>query len=201
MWHLALMLFDQGQHAHGLKLHEEALALSEAKLGLDNPRTLGCMNTLAMNYLTAGRDGDARKLLDESLKRTAGKVVDPGLIQQLMHVRLRYFQKMKDTAGCRATAEMAEKLNTTDGRFLYDFACWRAVTAALIRTSDNTEAGRKAAGAEAKKAMAWLSQAVAAGCNDVQDIKNDKDLDVLRDRSDFQRLLADLEASDQKDKK
>jgi serine/threonine protein kinase/tetratricopeptide (TPR) repeat protein len=200
-WHLALMLFDRGQQADALKLHEEALALSKAKLGLDNPRTLGCMNTLAMNYLTAGRDGDARKLLDESLMRTAGKVVDPGLIQQLMYVRLRYFQKTKDAAGCRATAEMAEKLNPADGTFLYDFACWRAVTAAVIRATDQSETAAKAAAAEADRAMAWLKRAVSAGYSDIENMKNDKDLHALRGREDFQRLLADLEASNQKNEK
>jgi len=200
MWHLALVLFDRGQHAGALKLHEEALALSKAKLGLDHPRTLGCMNTLAANYLTAGRHGDARKLLDESLMRIAGKVVDPGLMEQLMYVRFRYFQKTRDVAGCRATTDMFEKLKPTDSDGLYDAARMRAVTSALIRASDKTEAGGKAAAVDAEKAMAWLKQAVAVGYNDVENIKSDEDLQALRDRKDFQRLLGDLEASTQQKK-
>ena len=42
--------------------------------------------------------------------------------------------------------------------------------------------------------MAWLKQAVAAGCSDAQHIKQDADLDALRDREDFQKLVAELEA-------
>ena len=46
--------------------------------------------------------------------------------------------------------------------------------------------------------MAWLKQAVAAGYSNVENMKTDKDLDFLRDRTDFQRLLADLEAEQEK---
>jgi hypothetical protein len=41
--------------------------------------------------------------------------------------------------------------------------------------------------------MAWLKQAVAAGYKDATEIKEDKDLDPLRERADFKRLLMELE--------
>jgi tetratricopeptide (TPR) repeat protein len=202
MWHLGLVLFDQGQHADALKLHEEALTLTETKFGLDHPRTLGCMNTLAANYLTAGRDADALKLLDESLKRVTAKAVQPDLIGQVMSVRLRYFQKTKDAAGCRETAEMCERLKRTDSNSLYEAACMRAVTAAVIRGTDLQSVPKaKEAGVEADRAMAWLKQAVAAGYKDAEHMKQDKDLDAVRDREDFEKLLADLEAGKANEKK
>ena len=40
-------------------------------------------------------------------------------------------------------------------------------------------------------AMDWLKRAVAAGYKDVAKMKNDRDLDPLRDREDFKKLLAD----------
>lgn len=43
--------------------------------------------------------------------------------------------------------------------------------------------------------MAWLKQAVAGGYKDVAHMKMDKDLDALRQREDFNDLLAGLEAS------
>ena len=49
--------------------------------------------------------------------------------------------------------------------------------------------------------MAWLKQALAAGYKDAKLMKTDKDLDALRDRKDFQKLLADLEADKEKQKK
>jgi hypothetical protein len=42
--------------------------------------------------------------------------------------------------------------------------------------------------------MAWLRKAVAAGFTDAEHIKQDRDLDALRGREDFQQLLAELEA-------
>lgn len=49
--------------------------------------------------------------------------------------------------------------------------------------------------------MAWLRQAVAAGYKNAAHMKEDKALDVLRDRDDFKKLLAVLEASKEKGKK
>jgi hypothetical protein len=40
----------------------------------------------------------------------------------------------------------------------------------------------------------WLCQAVAAGFTDAEHIKQDRDLDALRGREDFQKLLAELDA-------
>ena len=42
-------------------------------------------------------------------------------------------EKVKDLAGCRATAEMWEKLGRTDLIGLYNSACFRAVIAKVIR--------------------------------------------------------------------
>ena len=41
--------------------------------------------------------------------------------------------------------------------------------------------------------MAWLKQAVASGFSDIAHMKKDKDLDALRSRADFKKLLAELE--------
>ena len=42
--------------------------------------------------------------------------------------------------------------------------------------------------------MDWLGKAVAAGFADATQMQRDTDLDALRDRADFQKLLADLRA-------
>ena len=46
---------------------------------------------------------------------------------------------------------------------------------------------------QAALAMEWLKKAVAAGYKDVAQIKKDKDLDALRDREDFKKLVTELE--------
>jgi hypothetical protein len=94
-----------------------------------------------------------------------------------------------------------EKLKRTDAGSLYGAACMRAVTAGVIRARDKSERAAKDAAAEADRAMAWLKQAVAAGYRDAEHMKKDRDLDVLRDREDFKKLLAGLQASKAKEKK
>jgi hypothetical protein len=117
-----------------------------------------------------------------------------------MEVRLRHFEKARDAAGCRATADTWEKLKRTDAVSLYTAARMRAVTAAVIRLAAKTPGADAArlAKEEADRAMAWLKQAVAAGYHDAAQLVKDKDLDALRDRADFQKLLAELKAASKK---
>jgi serine/threonine-protein kinase len=53
----------------------------------------------------------------------------------------------------------------------------------------------------ADRAMAALRLAIAKGLKDLAKMKKDKDLDSLRSRDDFKKLLADLEKSAPPDKK
>jgi hypothetical protein len=46
----------------------------------------------------------------------------------------------------------------------------------------------------ASQAMGFLRQAVDKGYKDAAHIKNDTDFDPIRNREDFKRLLAELEA-------
>jgi hypothetical protein len=52
----------------------------------------------------------------------------------------------------------------------------------------------------ADEAMCLLKRAVSKRYNNVEQIKKDKDLDSLRDRQDFKKLLAELETSQGKEK-
>jgi tetratricopeptide (TPR) repeat protein len=191
---LALSHAALGRHADALKLREETLALRKAKLGADHPDTLLSMRYLAESLVNLDRGAEAVAIIDECLKRAAGKVVDPQLIPIVLDLRLRHFEKANDAAGCRQTAQMWEKLKRTDAPSLYTAASMRAVTAAVTRAANPPETRARDAAAEADRATAFLTQAVAAGYKDVAHMKQDKDLDPLRDRADFQKLLADLEA-------
>ena len=59
----------------------------------------------------------------------------------------------------------------------------------------------KDADADADRAIAWLRKAIAAGYTNVDHMKTDRDLDALRDRADFKKLLADLQAGKATEKK
>jgi hypothetical protein len=168
------------------------LALRIAKLGPEHPDTLLSMGNVAEGLVGLGRGTDAVPIIDDCLKRAADKVVHPQLIPMVMDLRLRHFQKARDAAGCRATAEMWEALSRTDAGSLYNAACFRAVTAAVVRAADPTPHGGQRAAAEADRAVAWLTQAVAYGYKDADHMSRDDDLGALRGRVDFQKLLADL---------
>src|SRR5262249_8249753 len=82
----------------------------------------------------------------------------------------------------------------TDGYVLYNAACFRAVLASALIAADESSAGIKQAEAEADRAMALLTKAVAAGNVSAAGIKEDDDFNALHGRDDFKKLVADLEA-------
>jgi serine/threonine protein kinase/tetratricopeptide (TPR) repeat protein len=71
---------------------------------------------------------------------------------------------------------------------LYDAACGYALCAPL---ADKPETKEK----YAARAVALLRQAVARGYKDAAEMKGDTDLDALKKRDDFKKLVADLEAA------
>ncbi len=68
----------------------------------------------------ARREAEAAATAQKQAKETAeereavGGAIPPRLIPGVMDLRPRHFEKTMDAAGCRATAEMWEKLNRTD---------------------------------------------------------------------------------------
>jgi hypothetical protein len=183
-----------GRHAEALQLRQQTLRLREAKLGRTHPDTLRSMRSLAENLVRLDRAAEAVPVIDECVRRSAGQLVHAKLIPAVMDLRLRHFEKAQDAAGCRATAEMWEKLQRTDADSLYSAARYRAVTAKVLRATDPSPGAAKEADAEADRAMAWIQKAVAAGYKDVAIVKKDADLDALRDRADFRTLVSELEA-------
>src|SRR4029453_19125659 len=103
---------------------EETLALRKAKLGPDHAETLESMRGVAASLAKLDRGAEAVPLIDQCLRRAAGKVVHPRLIPAVVDLPLRHLEKAKDAAGCRATAEMWEARKRTDAEGLYKAACY-----------------------------------------------------------------------------
>jgi eukaryotic-like serine/threonine-protein kinase len=177
-----------------LKLGEEELALRRANLGASHPNTLLSMWSVSESLLKLHRGDEAVQLIDECVQRAAGKVVDPRLLPGVLVLRLRHFERLKDAAGCRRTAEMYEELNRTDAVSVYDAACMRAVTAAAIKHDPKTTVAdaSRLANQEGERAVAWLKKAVAAGYNDAEHMRRDADLEAIREREDYKNLSSEL---------
>ena len=94
---------------------------------------------------------------------------------------------------------MWKKLNRTNAGSLYNAASLRAVTAAVQAKNSAADAARLAK-EDADRAMQWLHKAVEAGYKDLANMKKDTDtdLDPLREREDFKKLLAELEEGTEK---
>jgi serine/threonine protein kinase/tetratricopeptide (TPR) repeat protein len=179
------------RYPEALKLHREVLELRKAKFGPDHPSVLWSTWGVTYQLFQLGHGAEALPMVEEVVERAVRLKVQPDLIGLLNRQRT-YFQQANDVAGCRRTAELWEKLRRTDARSLYNAACYRAVTAAVLRAKDKSPAAAQEARIEADRAMTWLRQAIAAGYNNVALMKTDSDLDALRDRADFQELLAEL---------
>jgi tetratricopeptide (TPR) repeat protein len=184
-----------GRHTEALQLRQQALASLETRRGSDHPETLRGLWGVATSLVELQRGAEAVPLIDTCVERAAGKVVPPYLLPGVLNLRLRHFERLKDAVGCRQTAEMWENLKRTDAASLFQAACKRAVTAAVFRATDPSPEGSKDADNEADRAMAWLKQAVAAGYKNVAQLKQHRDLDILRPRADFARLVRALETS------
>jgi serine/threonine protein kinase/tetratricopeptide (TPR) repeat protein len=184
MDHLAAGYHALGRGADAHKLCEETLALRNVKLGPEHPDTLRNMWGLAESLLELDRGAQAVPVIDECLRRAAGKAVHSQLIETLMDLRLMHFRRSNDAAGCRATAEMWEKLGRTDADSLYRAARMRAATAAAV-ARDSRIPGANAtrlADEETERALSWLAQSVAA---EPKSYAYSLIGDLLRDRKDY----------------
>lgn len=188
MHNLGNSLAALGRHHEALKTRKDSFAAHKMALSPDHPDTLRSMWTLILSLVKLDRSEEAASLIEECLTRAKGKAVHPGLLSELTYLRLRRFQLAKDPDGCRKTAEMWEELDRTKASDLYAACCMRAVASEVQAKSHGVDAENHSKD-DADKAMDWLNKAVAAGFKNVEHMKKDKDLDALRGREDFKKLM------------
>jgi serine/threonine-protein kinase len=184
---LGTLLRDGSQPDQALAWYTKAIATLEAAL-----RTLGA-DVTARQFLRNGHRNRAQVLT--RLGRFAEAVADWDRALALDDGPDRNFFRLGRAltltlAGkhARATAETEELLQTgpASAGLLYDAACVFAVASGSCRDTALTER-------YAVRAVALLRQAVAKGWKNFAHLQKDPDLDPLRQRADFQKLLAELE--------
>jgi eukaryotic-like serine/threonine-protein kinase len=179
------------RYTDALRLHKETLDLRKAKFGPDHPSVLWSTWGVTAQLFKLDRGAEALPMIQEVVDRALRLKVQPDLVGLLNNQRL-YYRTKNDVAGCRKTAELWESLHRADARSLYNAACYRAVTAAVGLAAQKSPPSAQEARADADRAVAWLKQAIAAGYDNLALMQGDSDLDALRDRADFQKLLAEL---------
>src|SRR5262249_8702820 len=137
---------------------------------------------------------DALKLFEETLALRKAKLGPnhPETLRSMNNLAVSYARlgRLTDALKLREETLALQKAklgpNHPDTALtIYNIACVHALM--IPKSSDGAK--------EADLAMDWLQKAVAAGYKDVGQFKKDTDLDALRQREDFKKLVADLEAA------
>jgi serine/threonine protein kinase len=153
----------------------------------------GWMSDYRQRLALCSKAEQAVKDLDFALKQPAEQV--PGLLD----LRVRFLLKEQKLPAAVESAAKMKELAGDKAAQLYDAVCAYALCAG---EPGRVSAGSKLRGADAaplakkcaEEAMALLKQAVAKGYKDAAHMKQDIDLDALRDREDFKKLVTELEA-------
>jgi serine/threonine protein kinase/tetratricopeptide (TPR) repeat protein len=189
-----------GRHTEALKLYEETLAIQKAKLAPDHPITLLSMNNLAFCYFASGRYAEARKLNEETLALRKAKLGfdHPDTLMSMNDLANAYLYLGQPAAALKLQEETLVLRKAKLGpdhpdtlMSMYNIAC---IYARMISKAADRDK-------QTDVAMDSLKNAIAAGFKDLALLKKDTDIDALRDREDFKKLVADLEAKLAKEKK
>jgi serine/threonine-protein kinase len=199
-----------GHPAEAMAAFEQALAINEA-LVRANPTVTRFRRSVAFNLtnigrllLQAGKPAEARAAFEKARAvRQALADANPSvttyrseLADSLARVgvlRQREGQPSEAVALFRQAVAILERLPTLTPDDHYGLACYHALLAGVSAAAGSGLSAVEGR-AEADQAMDVLRRAVAVGYRDVAELRTDTDLDALRPREDFQRLVQELQS-------
>jgi hypothetical protein len=204
---LGVLLADTGRLKEAEGAYADALAIQKA-LAADFPQVPDYRNDLAGTLVNRAllayrlRDfGAARRELAEALPHHHAALQasprDPTCRQFYQNNLLTLIAScagLQDQAAAVRAAETLRDLGWNPAGNAYDAACGLARCIPLVEKDPQADAGRRKQQAQfyGDQALAMLRTAVTKGYRDVAHIKKDKDLNPLRQRDDFQKLVAEL---------
>jgi serine/threonine-protein kinase len=181
----ALIFFRGGLEAHE-RLVRDHPSVPNFRSGLG-----GALNNVAMVEMNQGRWPEARARLERAVEQQrAALAALPGHPVYRRFLRNHLFLLTQVHRALNQPAEAARAAREWAGLVrgnpadLYNVACSLASCATLAQGEARQDL--------AAEAVAMLRRAIAAGWNDARRTGRDPDLDPLRDRDDFRRLLAEL---------
>jgi tetratricopeptide (TPR) repeat protein len=205
---LGMAYRGQGQTKKAEVVQQQAMDMFE-KLAREHPvvqeyaYNVGrCYSELGQTAKAAGRPGVAVDRYDKAIAILEG-VVGGGLKSARPSLLTAQIQRagalavQGDHAQATAEAEVLGLQRDLNPGHLYDLACnFSHFSAAAERDRKLSPADRARLQAlYAARAMDFLQQAVAAGWRNPQHLRTDPDMERLRSREDFRKLLGGLEAS------
>jgi serine/threonine protein kinase len=197
---------DQAKTERAEAAQQQALEIFE-KVAREHPDVLQyaydvgrCYYELALTADTAGRTDAALARFDKAIaiiEEVVAKGFQPGR-NNLLNARIDRAAMLAgrgDHARATAEAEALAGLGGLNSTNVYNVGCVfsRAAGAADHDTKLSSTDRARLKARYADQAMEYLRQAVAKGWHNPDQAKNDSDLDPLRARKDFQKLLAELE--------
>jgi serine/threonine-protein kinase len=183
--------------------HFKELSAMDPKMGLYQDAVAGITGNIAILYKQTRQPALAREkfeealLLREALVKAHPEVTE--LQKSLDAIRLEYAGTLamlgEHARAVQDAASLLEKSRDAES-LLYDAACVYSLASAAAAKDAKLpppEQG-KMAQQYAARSVELLRQAVDKGYTDIKHIKEDTDLDPIRRREDFQKVLQELEA-------
>src|SRR5262249_20500416 len=131
MYSLAQAYFSLRRYDDALSEHQEVLDARRTKLGDNHYDTLLSMWGVAETLNRLERPAEAIPVIDLCLTHVCGQEQRADFFR-MADRRIRYFEKEKNVAECRKTAELWENIGSTNPLSLYNAACLRSITAGVI---------------------------------------------------------------------
>jgi len=181
---MGVMVFDDGRAAESLAWYDKAIATLDPAHRAE-PRDFratkilrNCHHNRANAYEALNRFAEAVKDRDRAVE------LSPAAEQPEMRAA-RAFSRLRAGQVAEAVAEVQELANSSNLSAVdsYNFACCYSIASGKVADKKQEYADR---------AMELLRKAVMAGFKDAAQMAKDTDLDPLRGRDDFKRLLEGL---------
>jgi serine/threonine protein kinase len=210
---LANVLRDSDQPQQAEEFLREAL-VEQTKVVAEMPDEADFRNQLAGTMVNLGRFLHTRKKYEEARQLFVDAVPHHlaalGVNPRYMPYRSFYrnnrrrlaetLVELKDHAGAAATVSEYIEAAVEPDKDLFNAACLLAACATLSASDEGIEASKRKALTEsyADRAVATFRLAIDKGFRDTAQARSEAGLNAIRSRSDFQKLLAELDGKGKK---